>query len=310
MMNKTIKSIIKGTGLFLPLLLLLVTKVDVSAQNADKLRINEIMVTNETNYIDDFGRRSGWIEIFNPSYGPVNIAGCYLTDDMNDPKKYYIQKGDVLTKIQPRQHIVFFADNDPTLGTFHTNFTLKKRFVALFNANGKTLIDSMTIPAALPANTTYGLIADGGKERGILEKTTPSTNNIIVGSNYASDRFREKDPIGTGMSMTAMSVVFLALILLFIVFDRIGNYYSGLGKKDAAKDAEPQNAPKTAGKESEEVYAAIAMALYEYDNDIHDIENTVLTITRVERRYSPWSSKIYGFRSLPSIQGRTIVDKK
>jgi len=44
------------------------------------------------------------------------------------------------------------------------------------------------------------------------------------------------------------------------------------------------------------VVAAIATALYEATEHVHDIEHTVLTIQKVSRRYSPWSSKIYGMR--------------
>lgn len=50
---------------------------------------------------------------------------------------------------------------------------------------------------------------------------------------------------------------------------------------------------------SGEVNAAIAMALYLYSSEIHDQENPVLTMIRVSRTYSPWSSKIYGLRKLP-----------
>jgi len=39
---------------------------------------------------------------------------------------------------------------------------------------------------------------------------------------------------------------------------------------------------------------AIAMALHLYYDEVHDTESNVITIKRIERRYSPWSSKIYG----------------
>ena len=39
---------------------------------------------------------------------------------------------------------------------------------------------------------------------------------------------------------------------------------------------------------------AIAMALHLYYDEVHDNESNVITIKRIERRYSPWSSKIYG----------------
>ena len=44
--------------------------------------------------------------------------------------------------------------------------------------------------------------------------------------------------------------------------------------------------------------AAIAMALHLYYSEVHDEESAVITIKTVERRYSPWSSKIYGLNNL------------
>ncbi len=42
---------------------------------------------------------------------------------------------------------------------------------------------------------------------------------------------------------------------------------------------------------------AIAMALHMYYDEVHDDESNVITIKRIERRYSPWSSKIYGIHN-------------
>lgn len=40
------------------------------------LRINEVLVYNDSNYVDDFGKHSPWIEIFNTAYNKVDIGGC------------------------------------------------------------------------------------------------------------------------------------------------------------------------------------------------------------------------------------------
>ena len=48
-----------------------------------------------------------------------------------------------------------------------------------------------------------------------------------------------------------------------------------------------------------EVIAAISMALHEHQGADHDVEETILTISRVKRSYSPWSSKIYTLRETP-----------
>jgi len=42
---------------------------------------------------------------------------------------------------------------------------------------------------------------------------------------------------------------------------------------------------------------AIAMALHLFYDEVHDNESNIITIKRIERRYSPWSSKIYGINN-------------
>lgn len=62
------------------LLFALLISFGAKAQRATSMRINEVLVINEDNFVDDYGKRHGWIELFNTSAGTVNIAGCYLTD--------------------------------------------------------------------------------------------------------------------------------------------------------------------------------------------------------------------------------------
>ena len=77
----------------------------------------------------------------------------------------------------------------------------------------------------------------------------------------------------------------------------------GLFKKPEPKPkaAKPAAKPKTAPKASktDELNAAIASAVYLFTTHPHDSESTVLTIKRIEKIYSPWSSKIYGLRKSP-----------
>ena len=55
------------------------------------------------------------------------------------------------------------------------------------------------------------------------------------------------------------------------------------------------------------IIAAIALVLNPFLSGIQDQEKAVLTIKRVERPYSPWSSKIYGLRQLPNYQPRKFM---
>lgn len=293
------------------LLLSFVVSLGLQAQSTKSLRINEVLVINNNNYQDGYGQHSAWVEIFNSSFATVDLKGCFLTNDLNNPTMYAIPKMDFLTKIKPRQHALFWADGVPTKGTFHLSFTLdtlKSNFIALFDSNGKDLIDSVTIPAGQIANCSYGRIEDGTAQwevKGIGSHgyVTPSTNNLTIDKNLKIDNFKKNDPDGFGMSITAMAVVFCGLLLLFLSFKFVGSISIMLTKRNAMKAQGITNKEEAKGKglgtQSGEVYAAIAMALHEMQEDVHDIEETILTINKVKRNYSPWSSKIYNLRQAP-----------
>ena len=284
--------------------------INLNAQNMSDMRLNEFLVTNTDDYEDDFGHKNGWIELFNTSYGTVNIAGCYLTNDPNNLKKYMIPKGDVLTKIKPRQHILLWADNQPFRGTFHVNFDLQNSKEILFiSSDGRTIIDRVIIPQnQLKEDISYGRKDDGiGTQDGsegwqVMTRTSPSTNNTLMDGESKGLTLERVDPYGIIMALTAMSVVFLALILLYVVFKNTGKFSINQSQKRAQKAISQENVAITHVEDtSAEVYAAIAMALHLYreDNEAHDFENTILTIDKVAKSYSPWSSKIYTLRETP-----------
>lgn len=272
------------------------------AQNASDLRLNEILVYNDSNAVDDFGMHPPWIEIFNSAFNTVNIGGCYLTDDLNNPKKYWIPTGDPLTKIERRNYIVFWADNQPTHGIFHLNFSLNEgKTIALFDTNGKTLIDKIEIPAGQKPDITYGRKANDSDEWMFLEKSTPGANNDYTRKVSAGESFVKFDPYGIGMTIIAMFVVFSALAILYAIYKTSGRFFirRGAAFKKSKSGFAVKNAKHGAGEMSGEVNAAIAMALHLYQSEMHDYENTVLTIQKVSRNYSPWSSKIYTLRKKP-----------
>lgn len=302
-------------GIFLSLALMLGLFASCDGEKPkSKVLLNEVLIENESNFQDDYGQHSAWIEIFNRTYGSFDLAGCYLycSDTPGDTAKYFIPKGDVLTLVKPRQHALFWADGDPRRGTFHTNFKLdasRTCWIGLYDS-GKTLLDEVTIPAGtLQANQSYARVndADGNWE----VKTgyhndkyvTPSTNNKTIDTNEKMEKFELHDSDGIGMAISAMSVVFFGLLLLFLAFKGIGKISVSLSKRNAMKAkgiTDKQEAKeKKLGEAPGEVFAAIAMAMHEMQNEVHDVEDTVLTIARIKRSYSPWSSKIYTLRETP-----------
>jgi hypothetical protein len=51
-----------------------------------------------------------------------------------------------------------------------------------------------------------------------------------------------------------------------------------------------------------EVYAAIAAAIYAYSQDLHDVEDTVITIQKTERAWTPWNAKFYNMNRYFSVR--------
>ncbi len=304
-MNKT------KIGIFFSLLLLIGLTSCGEQKSNNKLMLNEVLIDNQNNFQDDYGLHSAWIEIFNRSYGSADLAGCLLkvSSQPGDTITYFIPKGDVLTLVKLRQHALFWADGEPNRGTFHTSFKLNPEtanWIGLFDS-GRNIIDQIVVPAnALGPDQSYARVSDGVADwevkGGSSDKyVTPSTNNKTLNSNAKMEKFEEHDSAGIGMSISAMSVVFCGLILLFIAFKVVGKVAVNLSKRNAMK---AKGIDKVEAKELSqapgEVYAAISMALHEMQDEVHDVEETVLTITRVKRSYSPWSSKIYTLRENPN----------
>lgn len=298
--------------------------LSMSAQNVVDLIISEVLVENVENIEDDYGERNGWIELFNTSQGTVNFAGCFLTDDPGDLTKYMIPKGDLSTKLGPRQVALFHASGKSGRGTFHTNFQLRRgSTVYLVSNDGRTVIDCILIPEDLPADMSVSKVAFDNKEMQFvtLEKPsvpTPGAKNGSVNTETGSQRIGRTDPHGWVLTLTAVSVVFAALIILWLIFNFTGNVFSGKYRKSGGKASESPKKTAGSGKrggvpdaetaaaialalEREcggETHAAIAAALHLYLNDtVHDEESFVLTIRQPAS--SGWKDKAHTLRRLP-----------
>jgi Na+-transporting methylmalonyl-CoA/oxaloacetate decarboxylase gamma subunit len=147
--------------------------------------------------------------------------------------------------------------------------------------------------------------SDSEKKISVTTNSADTSKKVVEKSliHFNLANIWEVDCNGRGNSIVVtligMGVVYLALFLLYVSFEGSSRVIRKIVAAKHAKD-HPNVAPKQAEEEmSAEVNAAIAMALYSYFSANHDQENTVLTIQRVSRMYSPWSSKIYNLRHHP-----------
>ena len=87
-------------------------------------------------------------------------------------------------------------------------------------------------------------------------------------------------------------VLFIALFVFFLY--RTDKIITAKNQALVAPVHTPQN-----NEMSDEAAAAISLAIHMYKREMHDMESLTITLKKVSRIYSPWSSKIYTLRQNP-----------
>lgn len=83
-----------------------------SSRNITPVRINEVSGANDS-YIDEYGKKGDWLELYNTTDGEIDVEGMYLSDSPDNPTKYQITKGKTKaqTKIPAHGYLIVWCDN-------------------------------------------------------------------------------------------------------------------------------------------------------------------------------------------------------
>lgn len=98
---------------------------------------------------------------------------------------------------------------------------------------------------------------------------------------------------GLTVSVVGFSIVFFSLALLVVVFLRLPKLINIKFKKVKKKKHQQEEPDADDYAIEGNATAAISLALHLYFNELHDEESNIVTIKKVRKAYSPWSSKIY-----------------
>jgi glutaconyl-CoA/methylmalonyl-CoA decarboxylase subunit delta len=98
---------------------------------------------------------------------------------------------------------------------------------------------------------------------------------------------------GFAITIIGLLMVFAVLIALWLVFKYVQVLLNFLTIRKLIKQGKYFLFPDRDINISGEVNAAISTAIFLYLEELHDEEETVITIKKVSKNYSPWSSKIY-----------------
>ncbi len=302
---------------FLLGLLIVVAGVPALAQMDASIKLNEVMTVNGNSLIDEYGERNSWVEIANVSHSTYNIRGMYITTDrsvldkaMSVPERVkrmsQIPNGDARTSLSGRQLVVLQLGSSPAKGALHLSANVSTdtpTWIGLFNGNATQLIDSVTVPV-LQADESYARTAVSGTaadwEVKHADRVTPGTQNQTTVSESKVEKFKREDPHGFGMSVMAMSIVFLCLALLWLTFSGFGILMRHMDTAKKVAHKQPikpitktvektaelghktgvilQEGLKSKGIDREVYMAVIGMALKQYQDDVHDVESGIITI--------------------------------
>ena len=101
---------------------------------------------------------------------------------------------------------------------------------------------------------------------------------------------------GLIVTLVGYSIVLLALsflVAIYLTIPKLLNAYTRQKLKREGKKCAENDSLQLSGDES----AAIATAVFFILNEHHDLESGTITINRVIKSYSPWSSKIYSMNN-------------
>ena len=146
--------------------------------------------------------------------------------------------------------------------------------------------------------TAYDIDVRNGIENIAVDTVSTEKSAFLnYGIPKKADEMAKHDPHGLALTVIAMSTVFLALIVISIVIMGFGRSLQSMQRKKQekleGKKEETDNKSSKNNYISGDEFASIAAAIYMYNEELHDEESTIITITEVNRRYSPWSSKIH-----------------
>lgn len=106
------------------------------------------------------------------------------------------------------------------------------------------------------------------------------------------------DTVAVTITIVGYIVVFVALAILVFVFTRIKRIQDFFVLKKWRRNKPHITTDDLVRETTGHENAAICTALWLYFSEMHDEEKYVMTIKKVSRNYSPWSSKIYNTQNV------------
>ncbi|MBN2019971.1 MAG: lamin tail domain-containing protein [Sedimentisphaerales bacterium] len=196
------------------------------------LAINEFMASNnsDSGIADPAGDYDDWIEIYNSGNTPFDMAGIYITDNLDNPTKWQIPTGyPELTILPAHSYVLIWADEEPAEGPLHTNFKLSAdgEELGLFDTDGITQIDAVEFGEQV-TNISYGRYPHETDNFRFFPTPTPGAENTgaYLGEIEDVEFSHSRGFYNTGFTLT-----------LACVTPGVSIYYTNNGKSPIVGEA-------------------------------------------------------------------------
>ena len=141
--------------------------------------LNEIASVSGA-FHDEFGEKSGFIELYNPTNEDLQLESCFLSDTKLNPLRYAIPNG---THIPAKGFLVFYADAEAIQGNLHVPFKLDEdgESVLLCQKVGNeiNILDSISFDFLLNKHS-FGKYTDGTGQWQYMTNQTPGSPNDLA----------------------------------------------------------------------------------------------------------------------------------
>ena len=148
--------------------------------------LSEFMASNEDTLNDEDGDPSDWIELRNLDSATANLNGWYLTDTIDNPRKWRLPN----VSLAPENYLLIFAsgkNRTNTAAPLHTNFRLAREgsYLALVNPSGEVISAfDPTYPEQV-TDISYGRDQFAPTLLGYFPEPTPGAPNSSGGPGFA-----------------------------------------------------------------------------------------------------------------------------
>ncbi|NBB20951.1 spore coat protein CotH [Runella sp. CRIBMP] len=148
-----------------------------------QVKINEVMASNQNTVTDNADEYSDWIELYNPSGSPVDLAGYYMTDTYSNLTKFRFTTTPGQVVVPANGYLIIWASSTVARGANHTSFSLSAdgERVALVDDDGVTIVDSLSF-GPQPMDISYGRLPNGGVGLKYFKPSSPGAANVEANS--------------------------------------------------------------------------------------------------------------------------------